>query len=150
LSIDDVSVSEGNAGTTNAAFTVTLSAAAAGAVTVNYATADATAAAGTDYAASSATLTFAAGETTKSVTITVNGDTAVEVSETFVVNLSAASGATIADSQGQGTITNDDVAAPPVGGGGGGGGGGAMDAWLLAVLSFGVVLRGRRFQATPI
>ena len=113
LGIDDASVSEGNAGTTTATFTVTLSAAAAGAVTVNYATADGTATAGTDYAAASGTLTFAAGQVTKTVAITVNGDTAVEPNETFVVNLSVAGGATIADAQGQGTITNDDVAPPP-------------------------------------
>jgi Calx-beta domain len=134
LSIDDVSVSEGNAGTKTATFAVTLSAVASGAVTVNYATADGTAVAGTDYVAANGTLTFAAGETTKSVVVTVNGDATVEPNETFAVNLSVASGATIADTSGQGTITNDDVAPPP--GGGGGGGGGAMDPWLLAALGW--------------
>jgi hypothetical protein len=131
VSIDDVSVNEGNAGTSAATFTVTLSAAPSGIVTVNYATADATATGGGDYVAGSGTLTFAIGETTKTVAITVNGDTVVEPNETFLVNLSAASGATIADAQGQGTVVNEDVA-PPIGGGGGGGG--ALDAWLLALL----------------
>lgn len=148
LSIDDVSVGEGDAGTTTATFTVSLSAAAATAVAVNYTTADATATAGTDYVAASGTLTFTPGQTTKTVAVSVSGDAMVESNETFVVNLSVPSGATIADAQGQGTITNDDVASPPAGGGGGGGGG-AIDAWLLAVLTLGVFLRGRRFQATP-
>ena len=73
----------------------------------------------------------------------VNGDTAVETDETFTMDLSAASGATLADASGQGTITNDDSAPPPPPpGGGGGGGGGAMDAWLLAGLSLCVLFAG--------
>jgi len=113
MSIDDVAVAEGDAGTTAATFTVTLSAAAATAVTVNYATADGSAVAGADYASTSGTLNFSPGQTTKTVTVSVNGDTAVEPNETFVVNLTAPSGATIATPQGHGTITNDDVAPPP-------------------------------------
>jgi hypothetical protein len=145
LSIDDASVTEGNAGTGTATFTVTLSAAAASAVTVNYATADGTATAGSDYAAATGTLTFAPGDTTKTVTINVNGDTTVEPAETFAVGLSAPGGATIAKASGAGTITNDDVAPPP--GGGGGGGGGSMDPWLLAALSFClIVANGRRLR----
>ena len=127
LSINDVSVTEGNAGATTATFTVSLSAAASTAVTVNYATADATATAGSDYVAGSGTLSFAVGETAKTLTITVNGDTTVEPNETFLVNLSTPVGATIADAQGQGTIVNDDNPPPS-------GGGGALDAWLLVVL----------------
>jgi hypothetical protein len=143
LSIANVSVAEGNSGTSTASFTVTLSAAATAAVTVNYATADGTAAAGTDYVSATGTLSFAVGETTKSIAVTVNGDTTVEPGETFALNLSAASGATIATASATGTITNDDVAPPP--GGGGGGGGGAMDPWLLGALGFCVVLvSGRR------
>jgi hypothetical protein len=110
LSINDVSVTEGNAGTTTATFTVTLSAAATSTVSVNYATANGTATAGSDYVATSGTLTFPAGTTTKTVPVTVNGDTTVEANETFVVNLSVPVGATLADAQGTGTITNDDVA----------------------------------------
>ena len=83
LSINDASVNEGNAGTTTATFTVTLSAAATSAVTVSYATADGTATAGSDYAATSGALTFAVGETTKTVSVTINGDTTVEPNETF-------------------------------------------------------------------
>ena len=113
LSINDVSVAEGNSGTTTATFTVTLSAAATGSVTVSYATAAGTtnpATSGTDFIAASGSLTFAAGETSKTIAVTVNGDTTVEPNETFVVNLSSPSGATLADPQGLGTITNDDSA----------------------------------------
>jgi hypothetical protein len=110
ISINDVSVTEGNAGTTSANFTVSLSNSSSQTITVNYATADATAAAGSDYVAiGSATLTFNPGETGKTVMVTVNGDTKFEPNETFFVNLSGATNATIADNQGQGTITNDDA-----------------------------------------
>jgi hypothetical protein len=146
LSIDDVTVTEGNAGTTAATFTVTLSAAAAGTVTVNYASADGTATAGSDYAAVTGMLTFAPGDTTKTVTVNVNGDATVEANEAFTVGLSAPGGATIAKASGAGTVTNDDVAPPPPGGGGGKkGGGGAMDPWLLAALGLLTLLvHGRR------
>src|SRR6185295_7405600 len=79
-------------------------------VTVNWATADGTANQPSDYTQGSAALTFNPGETTKTVTVVVNGDTVAEANETFFVNLSGASGATVSDSQGQGTITNDDAA----------------------------------------
>lgn len=109
LSINDVTVTEGNAGTTNATFTVSLSASSSQQVTVNFATANDTAIQPGDYTSNSGTLTFASGETTKSVTVTVNGDTLEEADETFFVNLSGATNATISDNQGVGTITNDDV-----------------------------------------
>jgi hypothetical protein len=109
LSIDDVSVNEGNSGTSTATFTVSLSAASGQTVSVNYATADGTATAGSDYVARSGTLTFAPGTTAQGVAITVNGDTAVEPSETFSVGLSGASNASIARATGTGTITNDDA-----------------------------------------
>ncbi|WP_263625889.1 putative Ig domain-containing protein [Xanthomonas campestris] len=109
LSINDVSVNEGNSGTTTATFTVTLSAASGQTVLVNYASADGTATAGSDYVARSGTLTFAPGTTAQGVAITVNGDTAVEPNETFSVGLSGASNASIARATGAGTILNDDV-----------------------------------------
>jgi Calx-beta domain len=108
VSIGDVSVTEGNTGTTNAIFSVTLSAASGQTATVNYATADGSASAGSDYTAKSGTLTFAPGETSKTVTVAVIVDTANEANETFVVNLSSPSDATIADGQGEATILNDD------------------------------------------
>ncbi|WP_193569249.1 putative Ig domain-containing protein [Xanthomonas phaseoli] len=109
LSIDDVSVNEGSSGTTTATFTVSLSAASGQTVTVNYATADGTATAGSDYVARSGTLSFAPGVTAQGVAVTVNGDTAVEPNETFSVGLSGASNATIARATGTGTILNDDA-----------------------------------------
>jgi hypothetical protein len=107
LSIDDATVVEGDAGTTTATFTVTETGSAAS-TTVDYATADGTAAAGPDYQSTSGTLTFSDGATTAAINVPVNGDTSLEDDETFVVNLSNASACSIADSQGAGTITNDD------------------------------------------
>jgi len=112
LSINDVSVAEGDSGTTPATFTVTLSAASGQTVTVNYATADNTAAAGSDYQSTSGTLTFNPGETSKPLTVLVNGDTTFEENETFFVSLTSPTNATLTDHQGQGTITNDDPAPP--------------------------------------
>ncbi|WP_425598817.1 putative Ig domain-containing protein [Xanthomonas cannabis] len=109
LSIDDVSVIEGNSGTTTATFTVSLSTASGQTVTVNYATADGTATAGSDYAARSGTLSFAPGTTTQTVAISVNGDLSVEPNETYRVVLSSATNATIARATGTGTINNDDA-----------------------------------------
>ena len=111
LFINDVTVTEGNSGTTPATFTVTMSAASGQTVTVNYATADGTATGGTDYNPTSGTLTFAPGVVTQTVTVTVNSDTIDESNETFFVNLSAPTNATCTggDCQGQGTITDDDA-----------------------------------------
>ena len=108
VTIADVSVTEGNAGTKNVSVTLTLSAAQTSDVSVRFATAPGTATATTDYASSSGVLTFAAGTTTRSRNFTINGDTAVEPNETFFVNLSTPVGVTIADAQGVVTIVNDD------------------------------------------
>ena len=110
LYVNDVSVGEGNSGTVNASFTVTLSPPAGGTVTVQYQTANGTATSGTDYVAASGTLAFLAGETSKLVTVTVNGDVVQETDETFFVNLSSVTGGvSIADGQGLGTIKDDDA-----------------------------------------
>jgi probable HAF family extracellular repeat protein len=108
VSIGDVTVTEGNAGTTTAVFTVTLSAPASGPVTVNFTTANGTASAGSDYAAQSGTVTFAPGQTTAHVTVAVHGDGSAEPNETFQVNLSQPTGAVLADGQGLGTIVDDE------------------------------------------
>jgi Calx-beta domain len=108
LSIHDVSVSEGNSGTTTVIFTVTRSGDTAQEVTVAYATANGTATAGSDYEAADGTLIFAPGETSQTITVLVNGDRAGEANETFSVNLSGATNATIADGQGVGTILDDE------------------------------------------
>ena len=111
LSIADVAIAEGNSGTKVATFTVKLSVAAAVPVTYTIATANGTATAGTDYVASTLSgQSIAAGVTSKTFAVTLNGDATVEANETFTVNLSAAVGATIFDSQAIGTINNDDVA----------------------------------------
>ena len=113
LSISDSSVPEGNIGTTNAQFQVTLSAASASPVTVAYATSDGSATvADNDYLATSGTLTITAGATTGQISVPVVGDTTVEADETFLVTLSAPNGATLADGQAVGTILNDDVIGP--------------------------------------
>jgi Calx-beta domain len=111
LVINDVSLTEGNSGTANAGFAVTLSAPSGRTVTVNYATANATAVQPGDYTTTSGTLTFAPGEVLKTISVPVVGDPNDETNETYVVNLSGASNATIADTQGLGTVVNDD--SPP-------------------------------------
>jgi uncharacterized repeat protein (TIGR01451 family) len=108
LSVDDVSANEGNSGTSNFNFTVSLSNSSSDTVTVDYATADGTATAPSDYIATSGTLTYTPGQTSKTVAVSVNGDTASEPDETFTVDLSTPVNATIADDQGVGTIQNDD------------------------------------------
>ena len=110
IAIDDVTVTEGNAGTTNANFTVSLSVPSGMNVTVNYATANGTATQPADYTTTSGTLTFTPGQGTKTISVPVVGDVLDEIDETFVVNLSGPTNATIADSQGVGTITDDDPA----------------------------------------
>jgi probable HAF family extracellular repeat protein len=108
ISIGNVSRVEGHSGTTLFVFTVTLSAASSVPVTVNFATANGTATAGSDYNAQSGTVTFAPGQTSKTISIVVRGDRRIESNETFFVNLSGAVGALIVDGQGLGTILDDD------------------------------------------
>ena len=109
LSVGDASVAEGDSGeSVTLAFTVTLSPAATLPVTVDWATSDGTAEAGTDYTAANGSLTFNTGEDSKTVAVTVTGDDADEPNETFTVTLSNAPGATITDATGTGTITDDD------------------------------------------
>lgn len=116
LSIDQVSNDEGSSGTSSFTFTVTLSAASTSPVTVDFATADGTASStagavgGADFAAANGTLTFAPGDTSKTITVTVNGDAVNEADETFTVTLTNPSGATLATATGTGTIVNDDSA----------------------------------------
>jgi len=114
IKISDLSVTEGNSGNTTANFTVSLVQAITNTVTVNYSTANDTALAPSDYASVSGVLTFAPGQTVKTVSVNVVGDTVVEANETFKVNLSGAVNAVINDSQGIGTIVNDDVVLPKI------------------------------------
>lgn len=109
ISINNVSVTEGNSGTTLATFTVSLSHAYTDAVTVDYATADGSATLrDNDYVQTSGTLTFAPGETSRTFSVAVNGDLHAEGNEDFVVNLSHATNATIDQAQGRATIVDDE------------------------------------------
>ena len=114
LSIDSPRVDEGDSGSANLTFTVTLSPMSGNAVTVNYADAlTGTATSGTDYTALTAgTLTFAAGTTSRTITVSVTGDTTSELDETVVVTLSNPSGATVSAASGTGTIRDDDTGTP--------------------------------------
>jgi len=119
LNINDVTLAEGNGGTTNFDFTVSLtSPAGVGGVTFNASTADGTtnpANAGSDYVAlSNQPFTITQGNSSTTVTVQVNGDTTPELNETFFVNITNIVGATAGDIQGLGTITNDDVGLTPI------------------------------------
>ena len=106
LSVADAQAEEGTDETIG--FAVSLSRAASGAMTVDYATADGTATAGEDYSSTSGTLTFAAGETSKTVSVPVLDDVVDEGQETFTLRLSNATGARIADAEATGTVSNSD------------------------------------------
>jgi hypothetical protein len=108
VSISDVTITEGNTGTRPATFTVTLSASSSQPVTVNYATANVTATGAGDYQPTAGTLTFAPGQTSKTITVLVNGDRLGEQNEMFVVTLGGPTLATIADGTGVGTILDDE------------------------------------------
>ena len=115
VSISDVSVHEGNAGTTSAVFTVRTSAAHEKLIFVRYSTANGTASAPSDYVAvTDVSLFILPGELEKTITITVNSDTDTESNETFLVNLTFADVAAIARGQATGTILNDEGATAPL------------------------------------
>jgi subtilisin-like proprotein convertase family protein/MFS family permease len=112
LLIDDAAKAEGDADSSTADLAVNLSAPWSRPVTVDYETSDGSASQPDDYALGSGTLTFAPGETSKTISVEVKGDTIDEPDETVAVDLSAPSGATIAHGHAQLTVTDDD--APPV------------------------------------
>lgn len=116
VSVADISISEGNASTKLATFTVTLSAVAQSTITVQYATADGTATlVDSDYVSTRGMLTFSPGQISKLVTVTIVGDARVEADETFRFVLSSPANATLGRGTATATITNDDSAAPPAG-----------------------------------
>ena len=108
LTIGDITVNEGQSGVTNFVFTINLTAVSGQTVTVDYATANGTAAAGTDYLSQTGTVSFAPGVTSQQVTVSVLGDQLLEADETFFLNLTNALGATLSDNQGTAIIANDD------------------------------------------
>jgi urease beta subunit len=110
VSIGNATVTEGNSGTVNAVFAITLSAVSASTVTVDYSTFDGSAAEPGDYVATSGALTFTPGQTAKQIVVVVKGETLNEVNETFTVALANPANATISGAGvGTGTITNDDA-----------------------------------------
>lgn len=109
ITVNDISITEGNTGIQSGLFTVKLSKASQDPITVRYATSNGTATAGSDYRAISGVLTFAAGQTSRTVKVEVIGDTIVEGSEKFNFNLINPTKATISDNLGVATITNNDV-----------------------------------------
>lgn len=108
LRIGDVTVAESHSGHVAATFTVTLTPGSTEPVTVSYSTGNGTATAVSDYQAASGVLTFAPGEMSKTVTVLVNGDRLAEPNETFTLNLSSPTGATLAAGQAVGTIVDDE------------------------------------------
>ena len=115
VSVSDFSAFEGNSGTSVMNFGFGLSSPAGpGGVTIQYATADGTATAGSDYVAASSIVNIPEGATSTTVAITINGDTVTEPDETFFVNITGVAGALISDSQGLGTIQNDEVTITPI------------------------------------
>jgi Calx-beta domain/RTX calcium-binding nonapeptide repeat (4 copies) len=115
VSIASALLAEGNAGTHSMSLTVTLEKATPVRVSVAYATADGTATAGSDYTATSGTLVFAPGQTSKTVAVPILGDTGYEPDEMFSVTLSNPVDATLGTATATGTITNDDVATATTG-----------------------------------
>ncbi len=109
LSVNDVVVQEGDSGTTLATFTLSLSAASALAVSVDYATANGTAVAPGDYAGGSGSVTFAPGQTSAQVSVQIKGDTLNETDEAFQLLLTGAVNASLGKAQGTATIVNDDA-----------------------------------------
>lgn len=110
ISVADLSITEGNAGSTNATITLSLSQSSTQTITVNPATANGSAVAPSDYTATSTSVSFAPGVLTRTVSVPVIGDTLYENNETFTLNLSAAVNATISRATATATITNDDAA----------------------------------------
>jgi gliding motility-associated-like protein len=108
LSINDVSLSEGNSGTTAMSFTVTSNVAVANDLTFDYATAEVEAVVPNDFTPAAGTLTFSTGETYKTITISIVGDKLDENNETFTITLSNASAGMISDNLAVGTIIDDD------------------------------------------
>ena len=109
VAIASASIREGQSGQRQLFFTLTLSSRSRTPVTVRWATANDSAAAGSDYRARSGTLVFSPGQTARRIAVLVRGDRAHEADETFFVNVLSASNATIATPQATGTIRNDDV-----------------------------------------
>jgi hypothetical protein len=113
ISIDDVSATEGDSGTSSFDFRVSLTSPSDQTVTVDHVRADGSATAGSDYAAGTGTATFAPGATTQTVSIVANGDTTFEPDETLIVNLSNPSNATARAAERSRTATSERIYRSP-------------------------------------
>jgi len=116
ISINDISFTEGDSGTTSAIFTVSLDTPAPQAISVDYSTSDGTAIAPVDYVSISGTVIIPISFSSTTIVVDVNGDIVDELNETFFVTLSNPVGAAIVDDTGEGTIQNDDSVETLVGG----------------------------------
>lgn len=151
LSISDVRVVEGNAGTKRAVLSVRRSGPARRKAGLRYTTADGTAKAGSDYSRKIGKLSFRRGQKRKTVVISIRGDTLDEPNETFFVRLSRPKGGRVGRSRARGTIVDDDapLGLPPLGGGpptGGGGGGGGATPQVVRFIAFGDQGKGNQGQ----
>lgn len=115
IAVANATVTEGNSGLTNAVFAVTLSSMSSQTVSFDYATANGSATAPADFQSASGTLTFNPGETVQQIVVLVVGDTSIETTESFSLNLTAPVNATFADATAQGTITDNDTVVITIG-----------------------------------
>lgn len=115
ISINDVAITEGNTGNASADLLVALNHPSASQITVQFETVEGSATAGADYQSRSGTVIFAPRQVAQTISIPINSDTSPEITETFVVNLSTPTNASIADNQGVASIRDDDSACPEPG-----------------------------------
>jgi hypothetical protein len=109
MSIGDLKVAEGNAGSSTVTITVKLSVPSARPVSASYATSNGTATASTDFMPSSGTITFNPGETSKTISVTILGDFDGENDETFTVTLTNPVNGSLGKATATATIENDDT-----------------------------------------
>ena len=109
ISINNVTLTEGNSGTKAATFTLTLSGPSVEAIAVRAVSTAGTATATSDYNSINLVVTFQPGTVTRTFDVAIVGDTNLELNETFLVNLTESFGTTVADGEGVGTILDDDT-----------------------------------------
>jgi hypothetical protein len=112
--VSDITVLEGNAGSSDAVFNLSLSKPSSQPIPINFATANGSATAGSDYTAAASSITFSPGTTNQTITVKILGDTVQEPTEFFVLNLTGVEGATLARDQATATILDNDAAIPSI------------------------------------